>query len=95
MLRIIIVAILAYVAWRYYGWHGAVAVIAAYVILSALLWIVSKVGASSAKRVSQQHAGSKLSEAEKAHYAATREHQQAMHEHKAQFDPDARKSSGH
>ena len=93
MLRIVILAVVAYFAWRYYGWPGAAGVIGAYAALSAILWIVTKVGASGARKVSLHHVSAKLSEAEKIHLAATREHQQVMLERRAQFDPDLRKRS--
>ena len=91
MLRLIIVAALAYLAWRYFGLAGAAVVIAAYIVLSAILWTMTRAGASSARKESQRRVSSQLSEAEKAHFAAVREHQQTMHEHKSQFDPELRK----
>ena len=91
MLNLLIFALLAYVAWRYYGWRGAEVVAAAYVIVSIAWWLVARISASAARQEAARHASLKLSEAEKAHLAATREHQQAMLDHKAQFDPDLRK----
>jgi uncharacterized membrane protein len=91
MLKLAIVAVAAYVAWRYYGWHGAAAVICAYLLLSAVIWILTRTSANAARQEAARHMSRKLSEDEKAHLAATREHQQAMLDHKAQFDPELRK----
>ena len=91
MIWLAIVAVAAYLAWRYYGWHGALAVAGAYLLLSVVSWAMTKASANAARQEAAQHMSRKLSEAEKAHLAATREHQQAMHDHKAQFDPELRK----
>lgn len=91
MLRIIILLALAYFGFRYYGWIGAVGVIGAYVLL---LVILGAVNASRTRRDARQLVDRKLSAAEKTHLTATQEHQQRMHEHKAQFDPELRKSRG-
>jgi hypothetical protein len=89
MLRIIILAALAYFGYRYYGWIGAIGVIGAYVLL---LVILGAVNANKTRQAARQLVDTKLSAAEKTHLAATQEHQQRMHEHKAQFDPELRKS---
>ncbi len=91
MLKLVIFAVLAYLAWRYYGWHGAAAVAAAYVVLSIVWWLMARISASAARQEAARHMSAKLSDDEKAHLAATRDHQQVMADHKAQFDPDLRR----
>jgi hypothetical protein len=89
MLRIIVLLIVAYFAYRYVGWPGPVGVIAAYAILVVVL---NAINANRARHQTHHMLGQKLSDDEKAHLASVREHQQVMHDHKAQFDPELRKS---
>lgn len=89
MLRIVVLLIVAYFAYRYFNWPGPIAVIAAYAILVGVL---SAVNANRARHQTHHILNRKLSDDEKTHLAATREHQQAMHDHRAQFDPELRKS---
>jgi hypothetical protein len=89
MLRIIILAGLAYFGFRYYGWIGAVSVVGAYVLL---LVILGALNANRTRRAARQLVDRKLSAEEKTHLTTTQEHQQRMYEHKAQFDPELRKS---
>jgi uncharacterized protein (DUF58 family) len=91
MLRIIILAALAYVGFRYYGWIGAVGVLGVYVLL---LVVLGAINANTTRQAARQLVDRKLSAAEKTHLTATQEHQHKMHEHKAQFDPELRKSRG-
>ncbi len=91
MIKLAIVAVAAYVAWRYYGWHGAAAVVGVYLLFSIVSWMLTKASANAARQEAARHMSRKLSEDEKAHLAATHEHQRAMHDHKAQFDPELRK----
>ncbi len=86
--RIIVLAVVAYFAYRYYSWPGALGVVVVYV---ALIAVLSTINANRAREHTARLVGQKLSEAEKAHLAAHRDHHQAMHEHKAQFDPELRK----
>ena len=88
MLRIIILAVIAYFGWRYYGWYGAVGVIGVYVLL---VFVLSTINASRTRKGAQRLIDQKLSDAEKAQLAATQEHQHAMHDHMAQFNPELRK----
>jgi Flp pilus assembly protein TadB len=95
ILRIIVLGALAYFAYKYYSWPGAIGVIGAYVLLYVILSIVGRMlNASRSRRQAQRIINQKLSDAEKKHLAATSEHNQAMQDHKAQFDPDLRKSRG-
>lgn len=91
MLRIIILAALAYFAFRYYGWIGAAGVIGVYVLL---LVILGAINANRSRHAAHQLVGRKLSAAEKTHLATTQEHQEKMLDHKAQFDPELRKTRG-
>lgn len=88
MVRIIILAVVAYFAWRYYGWYGAVGVIGAYILLVVTL---SMINANRARAGAQRLINKKLSDAEKAHLAATQEHHQVMHDRMAQYNPELRK----
>ncbi len=88
MIRIIILAVIAYFAWRYYGWYGAAGVIGVYVLLVVTL---SAINARRARTGTHRLINQKLSDAEKAHLAATQEHKQVMHDRMAQYDPELRK----
>ena len=88
MIRIIILAVIAYFAWRYYGWYGAAAVIGAYVLL---VFTLSMINANRTRKSARCLIDQKLSDAEKTHLAATQEHQQAMHDRMAAFNPELRK----
>jgi hypothetical protein len=89
MLRIVVLLAVAYFAYRYFGWPGPVGVIAVYAIFVAVL---SSINANRMRHQTHHVLGRKLSDDEKAHLTSVREHQQAMHDHRAQFDPELRKS---
>jgi hypothetical protein len=91
LLRIVVLGIIAYFAYRYYSWPGAVGVIGVYVVLLVVLGLIN---ANRARQNTQQLLRQKLSEAEKSLLAAKGEQQQRITDHKAQFDPDLRKSRG-
>lgn len=91
MIRLIVLAIVAYFAFRQFGWVGAAAVAVAYIILMAVMGAVS---AGGKRQQANQLLARKLSEDEKDHLTSAHEHQEKMLDHKAQFDPELRKSRG-
>jgi hypothetical protein len=91
MIRILVFAVLAYLAYRYtHNWYAVGGVLLAYVLYGLILGLV---GARRDRRNADTLLHRKLSDAEKAHFGAMAEHQQAMQAHKAQFDPELRKKS--
>ena len=88
MIRLIILAVIAYFAWRYYGWYGAAGTIGAYLLL---VFTLSAINASRARKDAQHLINRKLSADEKTHLEATHEHQQVMHDRMAQYNPELRK----
>ena len=98
MLRLIVVAVAAYFAWHYFGWRGAVGVVAAYIVFMLLVNAASTVtgglNARTTRGKADQLMHHKMTDEEKAHYAASREHERAMIDHRSQFDPELRKRTG-
>lgn len=91
MIRFLIFAVLAYVAYRYtHNWYAVAGVALAYVLYGV---IMSALGSNSDRSKTQSLLGQKLSDAEKAHLGAVADHQRAMDTHKAQFDPELRKKT--
>lgn len=91
MIRLLIFAVLGYLAYRYtHNWYAVGGVALAYVLYGMVAGILSgKRNRASTHTLLNQ----KMSEAEKAHFGAVADHQQAMHEHRAQFDPELRKKT--
>ena len=95
LVRIVLLAVVAYFAYQRWGWQGAAGVVIAYIALYLILGAIGR--ALSSRRSERQTAqliNTKLSDGEKAHLDATQAHEQAMVDHKAQFDPELRKSRG-
>jgi cation transport ATPase len=89
MMWLMIIAVLAYLAYRYtHSWYAAAAVPIVFVVIRVLMTTLT---ASRARRSTDTLLHRKLSEAEKAHLDSVSDHQKAMHAHKAQFDPELRK----
>jgi len=91
MLLLIIFAVLGYFAYHRFGWPGVVVDAVAYI---ALTLILGSLRAQARRREADRVVGTKLSEDEKRHLGAVAEHQRAMEDHRAQFDPELRKSRG-
>jgi hypothetical protein len=91
MLRILVFAALGYLVYRFtHNWYAVGGVASAYV-LSGI--VVAMVSSNRNRRNADTLLHQKMSDAEKAHFGAVTEHQQAMHAHKAQFDPELRKKT--
>ena len=91
MIRFIVFALLAGAAYYFTrNWMLVAAVACVYILYSVLAGIIAS---SKAKQRTDTLLHRKLSEDEKKHLAGVAEHQQAMHAHKAQFDPELRKKS--
>ncbi len=89
MIRFIVFAVLAYLAYRYlHSWYAVAGVIVVYILYFALM---SALGAKRNRERTSSLLSQKLSDAEKAHLGAVSDHQKVMDAHKAQFDPDLRK----
>jgi hypothetical protein len=89
MIRLIVFALLAYLAYHYtHNWYAVIGVGVAYVLYGL---IAGAMGSSKARQSTDTLLHRKMSDAEKAHFGAASDHQRAMDEHKAQFDPDLRK----
>ncbi|MDQ6781379.1 MAG: hypothetical protein M3Z37_09550 [Candidatus Eremiobacteraeota bacterium] len=91
MLLFIVFAVAGYFAYRQFGWPGAAGALVAYVLASILM------RASQANRRRQEAErviSRKLSADEKLHLGNVSEHQKAMEDHRAQYDPELRKSRG-
>lgn len=95
MLRWIILALAVYAAWHYWGWRVAAGVAGAYIVVLLIVNIAStltgRANAGAVRGRTAQLMHHKLTDDEKAHYAASREHERAMADHRAQFDPELRK----
>jgi hypothetical protein len=91
MIRFLIFAVLAYLAYRYtHTWYVVGGVVLAYILYGLIASALSsKRNRANAHTLLQQ----KMSDAEKAHFGAVADHQQAMQAHKAQFDPELRKKT--
>ena len=98
MIRLVILAVAVYFAWHFLGWRVALGVVAAYVLLlfivNAASTLTRGINASTVRGSTTELMHRKLSDEEKAHYASSCEHERAMTDHKAQFDPELRKPSG-
>jgi disulfide bond formation protein DsbB len=91
MIRILVFGVLAYLAYRYtHNWYAVGGVVLAYILYGIILGAMS---GSRNRRDTTTLLGQKMSDAEKAHFGAVAEHQDAMQAHKAQFDPELRKKS--
>jgi hypothetical protein len=91
MLRILVFAVLGYLVYRFtHNWYAVGAVAVAYVLYGAIAAMVSS---NRNRRRADMLLHQKMSDAEKAHFGATAEHQQAMQAHRAQFDPELRKKT--
>jgi|GEM_PF-2376363 len=91
MLLFIIFAVLGYFAYTRFHWPGVAADAVVYVILVAVL---QSAGARRRRADADRVVGTKLSEEEKFHLGQVSEHQRKMEDHRAQFDPELRKSRG-
>ena len=91
MIRLIILLVIAYFGYRYYGWYGAGGVIIAYLLLT---FILASINANRNRQKADSLLHQKLSDEEKAHLGAVGDHEKAMEAHKAQFDPELRKKLG-
>jgi hypothetical protein len=91
MIRLLVLIVVAYLAYRYYGWYAAGGIIVAYFLLT---WILASVNAGRSRQKADTLIHQKLSDAERTHLGAVGEHERAMDAHKAQFDPDLRKKMG-
>jgi hypothetical protein len=95
VLRIIILAVAVYLGWHYFGWRGAAGVVGAYILWLIIVNVASSITGGVNARTARGHAAElmhhKLTDEEKAHYSAAREHERAMTDHRAQFDPELRK----
>ena len=89
MLLLLVFAVLGYFAYRAFGWTGAIVDVIAYAVVA---FSVRAVGERNRQRAANQILRTKLSDDEKRHLTATAEHQAAMDAHRAQFDPEFRKS---
>ena len=98
MIRFIILAAIVYLAWHFYNWKVAVGVIAAYVAFILVVNLASMltrgINAGGQRGRSTKLVGQRLSDEEKAHFATSQDHERAMIDHKAQFDPELRKTRG-
>lgn len=89
MLQIVILVALAGFAYVRFGWPAAAGVIVAYI------GFVIVTGANKKEAMRKQAnrlVSRKLSEDEATHYTLVNEHQTTMDAHRAQFDPELRKS---
>lgn len=91
MIRLILLVVIAYFIYLRFGWPGVAGAIVAYIIL---ILIINALNASKTRQKANQLVSQKLSDDEKTHLSAVREHQEAMEDHRAQFDPELRKSRG-
>lgn len=91
MLLFIVFAVAGYFAYRQFGWSGAAGALVAYLLLS---WIVRAAQASRRRQEADRVVSRKLSADEKQHLGDVSERQKAMEDHRAQFDPELRKSRG-
>ncbi|MBV8205129.1 MAG: hypothetical protein JO343_02530 [Candidatus Eremiobacteraeota bacterium] len=95
MIRLVILAVVVYLAWHYFGWRVAAGVAAGYVVLlfiiNAASTVTRGINASAMRGSTNELMHRKLSDEEKAHYASSREHERTMIDHRAQFDPELRK----
>lgn len=91
MLRILVFAVLGYLAYRYtHNWYVVGGVALAYILFGL---IAAMVGSNRNRRSTDTLLHQKMSDAEKAHFGAVADHQHAMEAHKAQFDPELRKKT--
>lgn len=91
MVRILVFAVLGYLAYRYtHNWYVVGGVALAYILYGVIAGIV---GSNRNRRSADTLLHQKMSDAEKTHFGSVAEHQQAMQAHKAQFDPELRKKT--
>jgi len=91
MILFIIFAVLGYFAYTRYHWTGVALDVVAYIALAV---VMQSARARKRRLDADRVVGTKLSDDEKRHLAASAEHQRAMEDHRAQFDPELRKSRG-
>ncbi|MBC5804773.1 MAG: hypothetical protein DLM53_08435 [Candidatus Eremiobacter antarcticus] len=89
MLQIVILLAVAGFAYVRFGWLAAAGVIAAYI---AFVLVTGANKKETMRKQTNSLVSRKLSEDEKDHYTLVDEHQNRMDAHRAQFDPELRKS---
>jgi len=88
-LLFIIFAVVGYFAYRQFGWVG----VAGDVIVYLAVVVAMRSAAERRRRLEADRiVRTKLSEEEKHHLSAVSDHQKAMEDHRAQFDPELRRS---
>ncbi len=89
MLLFLVFVVLGYFAYRYFGWIGVGGDAVAYIAVAVLM---ANARARSRRAAADRIVGTKLSDDEKRQFTASAEHHAAMDAHRAQFDPEFRRS---
>jgi cell division protein FtsN len=89
MLQIVILLAVAGLVYVRFGWLAAAGVVAGYIGFVVITGAKKK---EAMLKQTNSLVGRKLSEDEKGHYTLVDEHQNRMDAHRAQFDPELRKS---
>lgn len=79
-MQYILLAVLAYLGYRFYSWWGVLAVVVAYIVITVVYRMAR---ANADKRAAVQIVGTPLSDAEKAHLSLMKERDQRMAERQA------------
>jgi len=94
MIRLIVLAAIAWAVWHYFGWRWAAGVVVAYFLFLMVINLVSTLtrglNASTTKARSATLMQRKLSEDEKMQYSSSQDHQRAIADRKAALDPELR-----